>query len=264
MTVKLDTLKNGTLSVTRDATGFVVEARRTAQVTAVEGTTFSAWMTSVMAQLPAHGSEIVIAGTTLNLEDTVPTLRDRGVADVELIYRYQERAGGAALRNALQMASALQVVKTSKDYTVDPPAELRVPYNNGEESLTGDYDLFAPQNTIEVALYEKVASPWTIPQLWTRKVNESAWAGGEPGTWMCMGVDITPANLNALPLPEWRFLYHFQYDETGWDPEVIVIDPETGGPYLGYKLPAPGQVDGNAAKRLIGTYKTLDFSTKFS
>lgn len=260
MTLKIDTLKNGTMSCKRDTTGRVVEATQMGRIIGLEGESFSAWMTEAYAQLPGTGAAIFVAGTILNLEDVTVTLTDKAVADATLVYRYQERNGGSALTNALSMASSLQMVQEGKD-PEDPTKPLSVPYN--DEVITGTMDVFAPQDTLEVVLYEKVQNPRTIAKAWARKVNEFDWLGDPPGTWMCMGVAATPANLNADPLPEWRLAYTFQYDETGWQPEFIAKNPETGEAFEDVTLPTGGSLVGNGARRVI-RYESLDFSTKFA
>lgn len=259
MTLISGIISGGQLSATRDASGRITEVKQSGLVVNVASTSLDTWMTEVYSQLPITGSTITIGSTTLNLEDTTVTVADRAAATVELVYRFQERNGGSALTNALSMSSSLQMVQESKD-PENPSKPLAVNYN--EELIAGSIEVYAPQDTLDVVLYEQVQNPRSIAKQWTRKINEFTWLGDEPGTWMCTGVAATPANLNATPLPEWRMTYTFQYDETGWQPELVVKDPETGEVYPDVTIPILPALIGNGARRVI-RYESLDFSTKF-
>jgi len=254
MTIQLDTLVNGRMTVKREF-GIMTEAVRTGQITGLSGTSMDAWADDAAGQLPLTGSVLSIGGSNLVLENADFQVVDKAVADVTLVYRVRFGSGGGngnnPLRDSFRMSAAMQQVQQVVDRDGN---DVKVEFNGDEQG--GEFDVLIPQNNIEVVLFENTQTPWLTGLNWTGKVNEFLWANGEPGTWICMGVDITPSNLAALPDPEYRMAYSFQYDPDGWDPKVVYIDPETGKVPFGWK-------DQPLASKAITWYQTLDFNTKF-
>lgn len=64
---------------------------------------------------------------------------------------------------------------------------------------------------------------------WIGTVNATAWAGGAPGTWMCLRADAAPVHLGIVD-GKWRFHFEFLYKLSGWNPTVYFKDRRDGLP----------------------------------
>lgn len=80
-------------------------------------------------------------------------------------------------------------------------------------------------------------------------INSAIWKGCAIGTVMCTGCDYETVDYAAK---RYRFTWSFQYKETGHQPEIVFIDPNTG-------LPPPDLVT-NTGRKTLAWYPTVDFN----
>lgn len=115
----------------------------------------------------------------------------------------------------------------------------------------GEVPALFPQ--VVLSFEEQQISPaiGTLAQAFVGTTNDAPWQGGLAGEWLCTRIEgITTDLVN------YTVTHDFQKKEGGWDPEVVMIDPETQKPVL--------DLAGNPdAIKIVLIYDEVDFTALF-
>lgn len=133
---------------------------------------------------------------------------------------------------------------------------LYTAYNDGSglQYQGGEIDTVIPQSTIQASGILSTDFPLRESHLWGARLNDRPWGDASRGVWMCTRVDWYPIDVKASP-KKYKFLYEFQANLRGWQPQIWYIDPATG-------LPQYGAVAGVGYKTVF-IYPYRDFNTRF-
>lgn len=117
-----------------------------------------------------------------------------------------------------------------------------------------EFNPLFPQSTVSATGDLRMQYPSLFSQNWTGFINAYPWAGNAANTWLITGVNWVSVDASTFPRT-FRFTIEFQHDSTGWQPEVVFIDPDTG-------RPPDGLVAGTGYKA-VDWYPTTDFGRLF-
>ena len=239
--------------------GAVVEFRRRAIVTGLNSTNSSViteiasatGMPQVNAPLPG------LPHLYLMRRDIRMIPGDTKTASVELVYATRGSRNDS-INFIFRGGTTLQQVTTEVD-AFGNQVTVQHTYPGGDpdypnETIVqgGSASVLVPQSTRTAIGQLRAPFPESISRLWTGALNEVAWYGDPVGTWMCSSVTYECINLSDF---RWEFTFEFQYDASGWQPQVVFTDRRDG-------KPPPGLVAGVGYKEFIW-YPTMNFNSLF-
>lgn len=174
---------------------------------------------------------------------------------VRVMYRQvsvSDIGGGDLDTPIFRVGASLSSVDANKDKNGD---QIRITWT---DSATGtSYDqgkivsLLVPQLVVEVQRTE-FGSPMTRVRPFMRSVNQAGWlvAPDDPeGTWKYMGCQSESRDFGVT----YSVRHEFHYRESGWDPEIIVMDKNEGSP-------VPGATLANGGAKKIAMYTPMDYN----
>ena len=115
-------------------------------------------------------------------------------------------------------------VYTTHTYPADHPTKP-----SETEVLGGEFTALAPQSTYSAEGIIQTYYPDAIVRSWVGYVNDDYWNGDQPGTWLCTHCEFEFHDITQSP-PMVKFIFEFQYDATGWQPQILHNDNYTGQP----------------------------------
>lgn len=270
--------------------GITMSTTRMVQVTGLTPAIAPVMIDEVKTELDNQGYEngAVLAGhNNLILRGRRVRINPRGNhthADVTLIYKHFSSGGQNLLTPTLgviypQTTGTLQQRPTQvypQDYTTvgqrGKPITVKHTFPDGtnshqdEDGVTlaadrdfagqtieqgGQVNVFTPQETTTFRGLYPTSAPAYIRRQMRRTVNRYTWNGRPSGTWLCTKADYEYRDIEASP-PIVEFVFEFQENPEGWDPDVIYVDQRTG-------KPPPGLVEGVGFKTLE-VYQRRDFA----
>lgn len=173
---------------------------------------------------PAYGYLIVSTRSVEVISDTK--------VKILIGYKYLGNPGVGGVGPAqVRGGSGIQQKQVGIDNTGQP---INWDYNGVQ--YTGTLDVFDPQSTFSFSRTEQTNLPGLISKNYTGKVNSSNWQGGNPGEWLCTNVSFELVSDNPVTPDVYAMTYEFQFQEGGWQPLTIPIDPDTGEPVPGATL----------------------------
>jgi len=232
--------------------GLWLEVSFTNVVTGITDTDTKALQTAVTkvgALGTALGAGTVEGGDKLFLESVSPRIestQDGTVAFVDVTYRRVD--GDAEDPMPLSGGGTLSEITTELDKGGKP---ITVTDENGETQM-GSISVLSPQRTISLSTIEAVQTPGDLVKEYNGSVNSENWNAGESGTWLA-SVTFDRYDLSATPR-KWKFNWEFQYEPTGWNPQVFFINKKG--------RPPANLVEGKGWKT-IEWYTAVDFGAKF-
>ena len=171
----------------------------------------------------------MVARTADQVPGTTDTVRVRcryipvGRTSYNFIFR-----GGTSLNQVQTSVDGWgNAVSTSHTY---PGGDVGPPSKASQTDTQGaNMTVLAPETTYSAEGITNTDYPDRLTRQWVGWVNSDWWAGDAPGTWLCTHVTFEAHDITQSP-KQWKFLFEFQYDGTGWQPSVIHIDERTGKP----------------------------------
>lgn len=262
MTIESQDFRLEVLSA-REVEGVVVELRTQALVTGLTDTTPKALFNAMEnAGLPTHGSTLADF-PNLEVVERAPTIDPNSPSKAKVDIVYGEFHGeGQRIKDPNQKAQfsgsvSLQQITTQMDnYDISKAKQITLTHTfsdgtaaykdgNGntvkrdehgragkEVPLTGEINVLSPNATATLTGIMEVSSGHAEALKWAGKVNSAKWGPSPPRTWLITNVAWS---FHGFQKPKtggnktwYKFAYTFEYDKTGWDPQAIYIDPETG------------------------------------
>lgn len=225
--------------------GTIVRLARRVRVTGLSNTDHSI-LFDALEECPDAGSSLADEGfTNLVLVERNPKLvdGDTGTVDVDLIYEHVAATDGQNIdsppfgvlvgeSNATlnQVTSNLdadgEAIVLSHTY---PEEDDEFPDQTKQQG--GEITYYEPQITTRFQGIKQTRYPWLIQRQLTGAVNASSWSGGDPHTWMCVGVKWKP--LDRRTPNRYVFEFEFQYNPDTWNPTAVFNDERTGKPPVG-------------------------------
>ena len=122
------------------------------------------------------------------------------------------------------------------------------------EQQGGSISVLVQHLTVRAKGSIQTTQPYTIIGQWLDSVNSSTWLNGTPGQWLCTSVEAQELELTRTN-NVWRFVFEFQQDPYGWQPEIWFKDSRTGRPPYG--------VVAGVGFKGVFWYPTLDYNSRF-
>jgi hypothetical protein len=145
------------------------------------------------------------------------------------------------------------------DYGGTEPSEEEERLQGQTKEQGGTVTVQMAENTRVYTVREQI-DPLIAANIYGDTLNETAWFGGEPGTWLC-SIDGKSDNsgVSVVSPATWVNRYSFQFKPDGWDPEAVYSDVLTGEP-VPVELDDP--VNPDAMKKVI-SYRRTEFNVLF-
>ncbi len=249
----------------RERGGTIIEMTRRGVVVGVTSSSYEGLLAALeAADIPAPGTILGVAGfdSLILTERSVKLIdpSDKGSFYVDLMYELQPSdvqninsppnglLYGEISTTLEQSTSNLDAngneVTVSYTYPSDDPD-----FPSATQTQGGEFPVFQPQITQSYEGLYTTRLPQIIAASIVNKVNVSEWAGGDPGTWLCMNCSYKPWNSGINPT--WKMSFSFQYKQDGWNPTVIFKDQRTNKPPEGL-VAGVGYVT-------VTTFQSVDF-----
>lgn len=244
--------------------GIIEKLVRRARVIDLESTDYTVLMAALAAAgVPAAGARLSGAPNVVLKERVVRLVQeDKTKCDVDLTYGLIADQGqsidappygilvGKATTTMSQTTTNLDrdgnTIVLSHTYPSDDPD---FPGQTIEEG--GEIQVQVPQDALSYQGIKTTFFPWLIRSSIKGRVNASAFAGGEPGQWLCTTADYEIADGGAPN--RYYFTFAFEFNEDGWQPTAIFTDSRTGKPPVGL-VPDVGY-------KTVNFYKEADFES---
>lgn len=222
MSVQIDKL--GTIEIVEMA-GRIQEVRRKATVKDLPSSEVQTVLAALLGDpyLPVVGDELIVGGQRVRLEQRLGRILPDGDGEVELLYRRQDTAETVVPR----VEFGTLEITTERDAE---GTQITVEHNGVTQGGEVTYRWVYPILLYDFVVQQSVIGNYLAGIL--GRVNETAWQGGEPGTWQCCGGGAELVN-GTLPTPMWRVRLQMEYRFDTHQPQVVFIDPETGRPPAG-------------------------------
>lgn len=226
MATKTDLLEGASLT---EENGRITSLNRVVYVDSLTAGTATMVDALSAANVPLPGSPHPDYGYLLVSTRSVEVLSDTKVK-VLIGYRYFGTSVGGNGPPTVRGGSGIQQKQVGIDRDGQP---INWTYNAVQ--YTGTLDVFDPQSTFSFARNQQTNQPGAISKFYTGKVNSATWQGGSAGEWLCTNVSFELVN-DGFSLDVYAMTYEFQFQDGGWHPYTIPINPDTGEPVAGATL----------------------------
>ena len=149
-----------------------------------------------------------------------------------------------------QLDAAGDTISVAHTFPADDP-------DHPSETVTqgGEISVTESQETVVVTGIYTTDSPDDLSYQLQNHVSDRAWLGGAAGTWKCTRVEWEDYHIGATASApvDAKFTIEFQHNASGWQPEVVYIDPRTGKP--------PPDLVADTGYKTVTWYLTADFAS---